>query len=119
MLFVDCGFIEIFWPRHTLMVSLALQRYVSELTLGVCSTCRLMISCTIISLSCVSISSLASMGTVHLLCCTGGMLVSSGMEYSPCILPILFKESGNMFFRSLILWTVLLSCKGETVVLWS
>ena len=106
-----------FGSRHTLRVPLALQGYVSELTQGVSLTCWVM-SCTVISLSQVSVSSLASMRTLHFPWCTGVMLRSNSMEYSPDILPSLSKESRNMSFRSLMCWMVLWSCNWETIAVW-
>ena len=63
MVFADYGLLKSFASRHTLRVSLALQGCVCELTQGVGSTCSVMILCTVISLSFVSISSFASLGT--------------------------------------------------------
>ena len=69
-----------FGSRHTLRVPLALLRYVSKLNQHINSTFWVP-SCMVISLSVVSIYSLASMETLHLLCCTGGKLGTSRMEF--------------------------------------
>ena len=87
---------------------------------GVCERtdpgCRfhffVMVSWTIISFSRASISSLASMATLHLVHCTGWMLSLSVMLNGPGILPILSKESGNICFRSCMMLTVIWSCNG-------
>ena len=62
-----------------------------------------MISCTIIFLRCVSISSLASVGTLHLPCCSVRRFRSSGSECLLFILPILSKETRNLLFKSLMI----------------
>ena len=102
-------------PDVLLRVPLALYRYENELTMAVGSKYGVLICCAVISLSCVSISSLASMWTLCLPCYKGRTFGSSLIEYLPGILPIL---SGNIFFKSLILWMVLWSCNGEMVLQW-
>ena len=49
----------------------------------------------VVSFTRASISYLASIWTLCLPCCTGRTLGLSVTEYSPGILPILLKESGN------------------------
>ena len=105
--------------RHKTRVPLAMWGYISELTQSVGCACDVMISWTVISLSCAYISPLGSMGTLHLQCYTDRMLGSSVMEYLPYMLPILPKESGNMLFRSSMLWRALWSCNVGTVSWWS
>ena len=59
------------------------------------------------------------MGILHLPCCTGRTLGLSVMEYLAGILPILSKQSGNIFFRSSILFTVVWSCNWGMFAEWS
>ena len=47
-----------------------------------------------------------------------GATGSSVMEYSPGTLPILSKESRNIFFRSTLLW-IFFSFNGQRVAEWS
>ena len=72
-----------------------------------------MISCTVISPILILISSLASVGTLHPPCLTGGMLGSNVMGYFLRILPILLRESRKIFIRSLMLLMLLWSCNVE------
>ena len=82
--------------------------YISELTHGVGSICFAMIPWWTISFSSFSISTLCSMGTLCLPCCTGGMLGSVLMSYSPDMSPIRSKELGYRVCKSLVLliWTL-------------
>ena len=67
----------------------------------------MMISCAFISLSCVSISSLASVVTSSVLHWWDvGIKCYEGF---PGIIPILSNESVNIVFKSLMLWIVLWS----------
>ena len=77
--------------------------YVSEPTHGVSSICFAMIPWWTISFSSFSISALCSIGTLHLLCCTGGTLGSVWMSYSPDMSPIQSKELGYRICKSLVL----------------
>ena len=104
--------------RQTLRVPLPLQGYVSELIQGVSSIFGMITSSAVISLSYFVFSSLTSVGTLCLICCTGGVLGSGVMEHLPGLLPIVLKESGNMFFKYFVL-TVLWFCYGEMVMWWS
>ena len=72
----------------------------SELILGADSTHGMMMSFAVISFSLVSISSLASIGTMCLLFCISGTLGSSVMMILPGILIILSKECRTISLRS-------------------
>ena len=61
---------EVLGYRNIVKVPLALWGYIRELTWSVGFTCGVRVVCTVISLSCVSVSSVAYLGTLHLLCCT-------------------------------------------------
>ena len=89
--------------RHILNLPFAFLGYIRLLTHGVGSVCLVMIPCQTISASSFSISSLYSMGTFHLPCWTGGMVVSFLMLYSPCMSPMQSKLLGNNAWRSLVL----------------
>ena len=101
-------------------VLLAMWRYVSKLTKVIGSTFGVMASCIVTSLSCVLISSLASTGTWHLTVLnwwnTG--IKCDGVFTQP-ITYLVKVTSGNMFFRSSMLWMVLWSSNGGIVALWS
>ena len=78
-----------------------------------------MISSIIIPFNWSFILALDCMGMLHLQCCIGGTLELSMMEYSPCILPILSKEPGNIFLRSSILCIIPWSCIRGPIAEWS
>ena len=61
-----------FRSRQILNLPLGFFRYVRELTQGISSVCFAMIPWQTISFSSFLISALCLMGTLHLLCCTGG-----------------------------------------------
>ena len=92
-----------FRSRQILNLPLDFFGYVSELTQGVGSICFAMIPWQTILFSSFSISALCSMGTLHLPCCTGGMLGSVLMSYSPDMSPIWSKELGYRVCKSLVL----------------
>ena len=92
-----------FGSRQILNLPLVFFGYVSELTQGVGSVCFAMIPWWNISFSSFSISTLCSIGTLHLLCCTGGTLGSVLMLYSPDMSPIRLKELGYRVCKSLVL----------------
>ena len=65
----------------------------------------------IISLSTIfcrafSISSLASIGTFHLACCTGCIEVSTLIVYCPGMFPVVSKLLGNAFFKTIMSLTL-------------
>ena len=92
-----------FGSRQILNLPLGFFGYVSELTHGVSSVCFAMIPWQTISFSSFSISALCSMGTLHLPCCTGGMLGSVLMSYLPDMSHIPSKELGYRVCKSLVL----------------
>ena len=78
----------------------------------------LMMSSAFISFSQASISSLASMWTLHFPCCTHCTLGLSMVLYSPGMLPLLWKESGNIYLRSSVLLMIIWSYNGGMEVEW-
>ena len=77
-----------FGSRQILNLPLGFFGYISELTHGVGSVCFTIIPWWTISFSSFWISALCLMGTLHLLCSTGGTQWSVLMSYSPDISPI-------------------------------
>ena len=92
-----------FGLRHILNLPFVFLGYVRELTHGVGSVCFVMIPWHTISPSSFSISSLYSMGTFHLPCCTGKAVGSVLMSYSPSMSPMQSKLLRNNAWRSLVL----------------
>ena len=72
-----------FGSRQILNLPLGFFGYINELTHGVSSIWFAIIPWWTISFSSFLISTLCSIGTLCLLCCTGGMLGSVLMSYSP------------------------------------
>ena len=92
-----------FRSRQILNLPLGFFGYVSKLTHGVGSVCFTMIPWWTILFSSFLISTLCSIGTLCLPCCTGSMLGSVLMSYSPDMSPIQLKELGYRVFKSLVL----------------
>ena len=80
--------------RQGLTSPVGFTGYMALLTHGVGSICGSRMSPAIMLSRATEIASLLSIGTLRLACCTGAMLGSILMVYSPFRLPILSKEFG-------------------------
>ena len=80
--------------RQGLTSPVGFTGYVALLTHGVGSICGSRMSPAIMLSRAAQMASLLSIGTLRLACCTGAMLGSILMVYSPFRLPILSKEFG-------------------------
>ena len=103
MILSDDRFVQILWIEANPQLTIGFFGYVSELTHGVSSICFAMIPWWTISFNSFSISTLCSMGTLHLPCCMGGMLGYVLMSYLPDMSPIRLKEFGYRVCKSLVL----------------